>query len=396
MKILFIIPEEFGGERWGGVTTYTVELTNELRRLGHDVSILTPGMTDELQVLRGICIYKISHGTQHSIIVRVLIKIVRRLSPDILERLLWARDVVRFVYNHGPFDVIEAPEWGSSTLLLSCNRSLKIVVRLHKSWFMYKLDNAWPITLSDRAVDILERLCIIVSSAVTSPTKYMVLQYPWIIRVLRLRRVAVEVIPCGIVPPSLSIPHKRHISQPYILTVGRVETGKGSVILAKAFLRIAKWQKTIQLVYIGEDTKMFIHGQRESCVSYIRSLTVAYHDRVIILSRQTRDALSGYFAHCLFLVAPSRGHENAPLSIIEALMHRKTVIGCDVGGIPELVFHKTNGLLCKEDNVEDLVDKIQLMIKNHSLRKSCERRTVTKRYQIDIVGKTTLAFYRSI
>lgn len=398
MRILFIIPEEFEGERWGGVTTYTIELAKELRKLGYDISILTPGFNESVIVRYGIRIYKTAHAkTSH--VGGFFLKVTRRLSPDIIESLLWAQDVVRFVRHHGPFDVVEAPEWGSSTLFLSPTRRSKIVVRLHSSWLMYKVNNKLPITLHDRVTDFFERWCIVSASAVTSPTKYMVAQYPFLRWVLRMRKVPVFIIPNGL---QLS---KRHQGagtlpfEPYILSVGRIEIAKGSLLLCDAFVRLHKKHKKLHLVFVGEDINMFIEGKWESCIAHIRNrLPPSARDRVHFVHKQTREALRKYYRNCLFYIIPSYGHENPSLALLEALSFGKAAIGSDVGGIPEVLHHKQNGLLFHEGDSKDLEEKIRFMIRHPAFRRRCERQSLSQlsAYDIRTTAQQTLKVYLAI
>ena len=60
------------------------------------------------------------------------------------------------------------------------------------------------------------------------------------------------------------------------------------------------------------------------------------------------------------IIVPSEWYENNPLSIIESLIQGTPVIGANIGGIPELI-DSTNGLLFEAGNVDDLIQKVQMM-----------------------------------
>ncbi|MGL4994247.1 MAG: glycosyltransferase [Bacteroidales bacterium] len=62
-----------------------------------------------------------------------------------------------------------------------------------------------------------------------------------------------------------------------------------------------------------------------------------------------------------FSVTPSEWYENNPLSIIESLCMGTPVLGADIGGIPELIEDRGNGLTFTSRNVDDLKLKIQEM-----------------------------------
>lgn len=62
-------------------------------------------------------------------------------------------------------------------------------------------------------------------------------------------------------------------------------------------------------------------------------------------------------------ICPSEWYENSPMSILESLALGIPVIGANIGGIPELIQDKSNGLLFEPGNINDLVDKIEYFYK---------------------------------
>src|SRR3989337_1339030 len=115
MKILLIMPIEYQGGRWSGVTMYTLNLAQELQRRKYEVAILCPGVLPSKRLFHKIPIYKIPNVTSRSVGRRFL----NYFFPLFTERLQWNYAVYQFTAKMGQFDIIEAPEWGSSTLFLS-------------------------------------------------------------------------------------------------------------------------------------------------------------------------------------------------------------------------------------------------------------------------------------
>jgi glycosyltransferase involved in cell wall biosynthesis len=66
------------------------------------------------------------------------------------------------------------------------------------------------------------------------------------------------------------------------------------------------------------------------------------------------------------MIVPSH-FEAFGLSIIEAMSYGMPVIAANVGGIPEIITDKQNGILFKAKNVKDLAEKIELLIQNRKL-----------------------------
>lgn len=394
MHVLYIIPEEFNGTRWGGVTTYVTEIAATLRKAGHVISILTPGDLESSFMYSGIRVYKIVprlHG-----LLRIWLFPLRRIFPDVYSYIRWACSVKEFVLSHKEFDIIEAPEWGASALCLF-GAPPPAVVRLHRSSLQYLQDNRFPITVSDRIINALEWLSIMTASAVTSPTEFMIRKYKVGAFVLGLRGVHIELIRSAVSKSRLK--SRRRVIQPtYVLTVGRVETGKGSVLLADAFLRIARDIPGVRLVYIGEDTHMVLQKQRQSCKEYIRQKYICHNmkDRVLFLERKDRVALMQYYRDCLCYVIASRGHENPSVALLEALQAGKAVVASDAGGIPEVVMHRKNGMLFMQDNESSLARALRTMLTNPSLRESCEKNARVTLLPIRYVARETACLYETL
>ncbi len=68
------------------------------------------------------------------------------------------------------------------------------------------------------------------------------------------------------------------------------------------------------------------------------------------------------------MLFPSIWPENAPIAILEAMAAGMTIIGSDIGGIPELVRHNSNGLLVPPDNAEELAKAIIRLTQDVALR----------------------------
>lgn len=67
------------------------------------------------------------------------------------------------------------------------------------------------------------------------------------------------------------------------------------------------------------------------------------------------------------LVVPSRWAENSPNVILEAQAVGVPVIGTNLGGVPEMVIHETNGLLFGVDDVADLARQLQRVLDDPGL-----------------------------
>ncbi len=141
-------------------------------------------------------------------------------------------------------------------------------------------------------------------------------------------------------------PEKGH---PYILFTGRLERIKGIYTLIEAFRHV-------------EGVKLLIAGtgaEEPACRALVRERGLK---DVVFLGHVTRIEVSRLVNDCLFTVCPSEWYENLPFSVIEAMMLGKPVVGARIGGIPELVVDGVTGLTFESGNVQDLADKMNLLL----------------------------------
>jgi len=147
--------------------------------------------------------------------------------------------------------------------------------------------------------------------------------------------------------------------------IGTILPAKGLHILIKAFNRI-KSDKAILKIY-GE---LYPYRDFENYPGYIRR--IAKNKNIQFMGGFDNSELEKIFSNIDVLVVPSIWYENSPLTIQEAFLFKTLVIASRIGGIPELVIDRRNGLLFESGNIEDLTDKIKLMINNTQLIKKLQ------------------------
>ncbi|MCL1932610.1 MAG: glycosyltransferase, partial [Candidatus Azobacteroides sp.] len=88
------------------------------------------------------------------------------------------------------------------------------------------------------------------------------------------------------------------------------------------------------------------------------------NDKIEFLGYLDRKEVESLVEKARFSVVPSECYENNPLSGIESLCLGTPVLGADIGGIPELIEIKRNGLLFESGNKEDFKNKIEEMYRS--------------------------------
>lgn len=142
----------------------------------------------------------------------------------------------------------------------------------------------------------------------------------------------------------------------YALFYGRLIKEKGVFNLLKAFSKI-------------KNRKLFIAGDgpdKEKIEKYIKDKNIK---NVVMLGFLPTEQIKEYVRKARFIVVPSVWYENCPYSILETLAMGKTIIGSDLGGIPELVKNDKTGLIYHYKDEEALKDKMNELFENKDLAK---------------------------
>jgi glycosyltransferase involved in cell wall biosynthesis len=379
------------------VATYISNISTEYVKNGHRVWILSPGKFPKHHKYHGLQICKESSQGKPSIFKRLILKLAKFL-PITGPCILWALDVKNFVEKNGPFDVIEAPEWGASMAFISLNKDAKCVVHLHRSTRQYLLDNKLPISLDQYIRIFMEYLCVLNSQAVVCPTKYLINQNRVLITVCRFLHKKISVIPHGIPLPTLS--HNKERKEKYILFVGRLERAKGPELLIQAFSKMVNSFPRLKLYLIGEDTDMQINGNMQSYRSYLEKMTTKLQisDKVHFAGKLPHGKLSNYYLNSMVYVTPSIGTENMSIALLEAISYGNPVIVSSAGGSSEVLSKSKNGLIFQENNANDLFEKLYWMTSDSTIRRKFRHSAILNRSYFDVKknARIRLIFYKRL
>jgi glycosyltransferase involved in cell wall biosynthesis len=138
----------------------------------------------------------------------------------------------------------------------------------------------------------------------------------------------------------------------YLIYFGRLSVEKGVYTLIKAVRKLG----SAKLLIAGEGPLKRDLENYAGDAGNIEFLGYVAHEK---LKELVRDAM--------FTVIPSECYDNAPMSVYESFAMGKPVVGSKIGGIPELIEHRVNGLLFEPGNAEDLAENIDYLLKQKSL-----------------------------
>lgn len=163
-------------------------------------------------------------------------------------------------------------------------------------------------------------------------------------------------------PEKAEPPPAQAARAPIILHVGHRALRKGQHRLVEAFCAIAKRHPAWRLRLVGPPGDAAFERRLAE--------TIRRHgleSRVEILGARFESEVAAQMREAAVYVQPSL-EEALGLALQEALFHGCACVGTRVGGIPELIEHKRNGLLCAGDEAAGLGEALEGLLGDATLR----------------------------
>jgi len=183
-----------------------------------------------------------------------------------------------------------------------------------------------------------------------------------------------------------NISKKERDSNPQILFVGGNMQRKGIMDLIKAISLLHNSFPTLKVIVAGKDK--FIPKYKKMC----SSLGILSH--FTFLGWVSQDDLLSLYETSSVFVMPSLT-EAFGVVFLEAMAAGVPVIGTAVGGIPEIVDDKKNGLLIPKNSPKELADAIIRVINDQKLSNSMALNGIetSRRFSVDNMMKCTNIIY---
>lgn len=180
---------------------------------------------------------------------------------------------------------------------------------------------------------------------------------------------------------NFTVPNRGNISvdkKEQVLYFGRISEEKGINTLLQAIGHL----KNIKFIFAGAGPLS------EELKKYPNIEYVGY---------KSGDELYDLISQSLFSIIPSEWYENCPMSILESFSLGTSVIGSNIGGIPELIKHNSTGLLYRTGDKEDLVSKINELYQNRNKLAEMSKQCVVEagKYSIDYYYENIMEVYKS-
>lgn len=138
--------------------------------------------------------------------------------------------------------------------------------------------------------------------------------------------------------------------------IGRVTRPKGVHVLIEAFNKLSI-----------DNIELRIHGDTSDQQYFAKLQNLIKEKNIHFFGRFEPKQIYQLLSEIDVLIIPSICCENMPLAVLEALSSKIPVIGSNIGGIAEVIKHGENGLLFQVGDVDDLAEKMKLILEDSFL-----------------------------
>lgn len=237
---IVLVHEEYPEEtNFGGIATYQKITAEEYYRLGHKVTVICRGLTENKKY------------TENGVdIIRIFVKNTGNKRRNYIKyRKLVSNELVKLQKNN-QIDIIETPDWGAETFYFEKKRKVPLVVRLHtplKIWLEYN-QNAFGRVKKDLLYwenKMLMRADLVTCCS-NALKKKMISNFK-----IEEESILVTPNPANVTQFYYDPKIKK---KGYLLFVGSLEERKGVLTLAKALNFILDKYPNLEIKLIGKDT----------------------------------------------------------------------------------------------------------------------------------------------
>jgi glycosyltransferase involved in cell wall biosynthesis len=170
------------------------------------------------------------------------------------------------------------------------------------------------------------------------------------------------ILPNGIQP--IDVPTNiSKVDLPVIIYLSNLVVSKGISVFLKSLLLLKEQNIPFRARIVGDSADFTIDQAKSFCIDNGLS------EYVDVVGPKYNEEKVNELLEADIFVLPSL-NECFPLTILEAMRSGLPVVATHVGGIPDMITHNQEGLLVKTHDVDDLAEKLKLLLTNSRLRES--------------------------
>ncbi len=373
----------------GGIGQYTMELSQRLEEQGLKVHMLTLGQ-GEVQVegpgLRRHPVVPPSMAPrfEREDLAEINAQRSAALYRKIIELALCGEDI----------KLVEAPNWDAEGFVQSWASGPPLAVRVHTPRKVVMETENWDVDAGQLRNVEMEKLLVQRAEGLYASTGKMAELVAEDIGsdLLASKNFTFIKSQFDIAPPPVKAFKNNAF---HVLFVGRLESRKGLDALLETIPAILQEKPDVVFDLVGDDS--IPHENSTYRAEFERSYAKKdWFQRCRFHGQVDQNTLLRFYKSCDLFVAPSL-FESLGLIYLEAMRESKPVIGCLVGGVPEVVINGETGILIEPDNALQLWEAIDRLYFDGQLRSEmgrAGRARLEKIFDGRRTSRQTLEFYR--
>ena len=391
-----------------GVARYTYDLARGLHELGHEVHLIyrsqQPVRRDGLEfTLHGIPDH--THQEQR------LLPELPVTNKNCAYALAVGRKLVELMQQDTVFDVVHASNWDLEGLALPLLRIYPYVLMLVSPLAQVIETEGWQLNADLRLGVALDRWQIEQADSVCCPSWGVLESYRSKMGIDFEHLPCVQRVQLGIVPSlqarymagsssgvagvGTASPARQH----RLLFVGRLEYRKGAHVLLEVLPDLLEKHPDWRCDLVGNDQVPDGLGSTLKEQFLRRHAMAPWLERVQFHGTVADDQLQAFYQSCDIFVAPSL-FESFGLVYLEAMQYAKPVVGCKVGGIPEIVSDGVDGLLVRPGDADELAAALHQLMSDAVLRQrlgqAAQRKVLDELNHLAMAQRLLACYYEVI
>ena len=367
-KSIILVSRDFPPNHGGGIATFSKDLAEALATSGHIVHVVTQSPDfNRVDFENGVWVHRLQlreFELPHEARERSIPQHIWNWSATALEE-------AKRISTHRRIDAVEAPIWDCEGVAFLLDRRWPLITSLHTTLDFWldshphkRNDYDWINTFFSPMLS-LERELMTKADGVRANSKAIVNKIEQRYQI-QIPIRAIKLVPHGMAPAVKAL-EKKPNSDIVILFVGRLELRKGIDIFLQALPLVFEAIPNAKVRIIGDNSLVGPDGFTFMDQFKSEHANKNWLGNVCFKGRVGQDVLLSAYESCDIFVAPSR-FESFGLIFLEAMREGKPVIGCNAGGMPEVVSHGVNGLLVEPGDTQQLTDAILQLGMNGDLR----------------------------
>jgi len=394
MRIALYAPSWPPGFVANGIVTYASHLVPALRRLGHEVFVLAPNLPAGYNDPYVIDLRHYSSGRG------IWDRVVSKLAPESglfkAASAAIARAIVDLAKRHKieVFEIEESFGWSLPTTRL---RLLPVVVRLHGPWALYgrffESTNRSPINFrrSEREGEAIRHASFVTANC-NDTVQAIKIHYG-----LDLKRSCIIPTPLDAVDDAATWDVKTCDKNSFLF-VGRFDKLKGADLVLRAFFELAATNPELRLTFVGPDNGLEdSEGRVWFFEQYVeRNFPSWFRSRIDFRGRMNHsDLMALRSKHFVTMIAAQI--DTMGYMVLEPMSLGSPLVTTAVGGIPEFIKNRHNGLLVPSQDVSAMANACQTLLDTPDLAVRIGHQAwldCRNLYNSDAVAAQTVAAYR--